>query len=155
MDKHLTFFALQNKWNQIWSYYKEKLLFDKEEITHILPVFLQQWNKEINAHLHVLEDLFFLHAAVTNSNSHAQHLFQLKLNRRLGLVHLSLKGFLVRNKRWELSCNRKMNKTVKNTFRLNKLIVITYKNMWSRWFRRFQLTDLLCLNQDPTNEGSA
>ena len=41
---------------------------------NILPILLEQWNKEVDSHVNICNKLFFLHLDVTNSNSQTQHL---------------------------------------------------------------------------------
>lgn len=53
-----------------------------------MPVLLEQRGQEVDAELHVGEDLLVLHADVAHSHTHAQHLLQLELDGRLQLIHL-------------------------------------------------------------------
>ena len=73
--------------------------------THILPILLQEGHKEVDAHLDVLLDLLLLHGQVTDGDTHAKDLLQLKLDCSLSLVHLGFQGFLVSYQRRELACS--------------------------------------------------
>lgn len=77
--------------------------------THVLPVLFQQGDKEVNTHLYVLEDLFFLHTDIAYSYSHAEHFLKLEFDHGLGLINLWLKRFLVGNKCRELPCKAMQN----------------------------------------------
>ena len=81
----------------------------EQSITHILPVLLQEGHKEVDAHLDVLLDLLLLHRQVTNSDTHAKDLLELKLDCSLRLIHLGFEGFLVSNQRRELACSSNIN----------------------------------------------
>ena len=88
--------------------------YSRGHVTYVLPILLQQRDEEVDAHLHVLEDLLLLHTQVANGNTHAKHLFQLELDCGLGLINLGLKGFLVRHQSWKLSCRRLPSKNKSN-----------------------------------------
>ena len=72
---------------------------------YVLPILLQERDKEVDAHLNILKELLLFHGKVTNSNTHTQNLLQLELHSRFGLVHLPFQGLLVTHQSWELSCN--------------------------------------------------
>ena len=55
---------------------------------YILPVLLEQGDQEVDGVHNVGTDLSLGHADVANSDGHAQHLLQLELDGRLGLIDL-------------------------------------------------------------------
>jgi hypothetical protein len=62
-----------------------------------LPVLLEQGDQEVDAVHDVGPDLCFLHGHVGHSHTQAQHLLQLELDGRLGLIHLCRGGGTRRN----------------------------------------------------------
>mmetsp|Transcript_15986 Transcript_15986/g.28434 ORF Transcript_15986/g.28434 Transcript_15986/m.28434 type:complete len:238 (-) Transcript_15986:94-807(-) len=69
----------------------------------VLPVLLQQGDQEIDRHLSVNKDLLVSHGHVADSDTHAQNLLQLELNRRLNLVNLDLERLVVGDEGGELA----------------------------------------------------
>ena len=80
-----------------------------------MPIFLQQWNKEVDTHLHILEDLLFLHTAISNSNPHTKNLLELKLHHCFCFINLWLQGFLMSHQCWKLTCIQKDIRKLQNS----------------------------------------
>eukprot|EP00966_Prymnesium_polylepis_P063950 1483333-Prymnesium_polylepis.1 len=55
----------------------------------VLPVLLEERDKEVDGELDVIHDLLRLHAAVADGDVQAQHLLELELDGRLDFVDLT------------------------------------------------------------------
>lgn len=73
------------------------------QASHVLPALLQQRDEIIDSQHDVCNQLILRHLHIANSDTHAQHLLQLELNRALDLVDLVVQIFSVRDWSWELS----------------------------------------------------
>merc|ERR1719272_1395095 len=60
------------------------------EALDVVPILLQQRDKEVNGHERVLPQLVWCHVDVTNSHTHAEHLLELKLHLATNLLDLTL-----------------------------------------------------------------
>jgi len=74
---------------------------------HVLPVLLEQRNKEVDAQHHVSKDLVISHLDMTDGNTQAKNLLKLELDRRTDLSNLVTQILSVRNGGRELSGFRK------------------------------------------------
>lgn len=70
--------------------------FDSQT-TNVLPSLLQQGHKVVDSQHDVRDQLILGHTDVSNSDAHAQHLLQLKLDGRLHFVDLAAQVFVVRD----------------------------------------------------------
>merc|ERR1719263_1566075 len=73
------------------------------ESLDIVPVLLEQGDKEVDGHKRVLPQFIWVHVDVPDRNAHAENLFQLKLHLASNLGDLGLKVVTVLNECGELA----------------------------------------------------
>ncbi len=73
------------------------------QATNVLPALLQQRHQIIDSQHDVRDQLILSHTDIAHSDTHAQHLLELELNRALDLVDLVVQVFGVRDWGWEFT----------------------------------------------------
>merc|ERR1739845_204971 len=68
-----------------------------------LPLFLEERDQEVNAHVDVLDQLIVVHVHITDGNSQAQDLLHLELDGGLHLSNLGVHVIASRQNTWKLT----------------------------------------------------